>query len=110
MIASASVPDGFEVHVQHFYYPLLLNLRVSCLFSFIRRDEKVKRNYFKMLKREESKKVAAGALGNSNLEPLGERSTGKKEDPVTAKKMAAAFEARRKEAERKQKKVEKWLD
>ena len=63
-----------------------------------------------MLKREESKKVAAGALGNSNLEPLGERSTGKKEDPVTAKKMAAAFEARRKEAERKQKKVEKWLD
>ena len=63
-----------------------------------------------MLKREESRKVAAGAMGNSNLEPLGEKGKGKKEDPVTAKKMAAAFEARRKEAERKQKKVEKWRE
>ena len=97
------MPDGFEI-------PHLCYLFVSCIFSLIRKDDKVKRNYFKMLKREESKKVAAGALGNSNLEPLGERSTGKKEDPVTAKKMAAAFEARRMEAERKQKKVEKWLD
>jgi len=72
-----------------------------------RKDEKVKRHYFKMLKREESKKVAAGAMGNSNLEPLGEKGKAKKEDPVTAKKMAAAFEARRKEAERKQMKAEK---
>ena len=69
---------------------------------FFRKDEKVKRHYFKMLKKEESKKVAAG---NSNLEPLGEKGKIKKEDPVTARKMAAAFEARRKEAERKQKKV-----
>ena len=58
-----------------------------------------------MLKKEESKKVAAGAIGNSNLEPLGEKGKDKKEDPVTARKMAAAFEARKKEAERKQKKV-----
>ena len=65
----------------------------------------MKRHYFKMLKKEESKKVAAGAIGNSNLEPLGEKGKDKKEDPVTARKMAAAFEARKKEAERKQKKV-----
>ena len=74
---------------------------------FFRKDEKVKRHYFKMLKKEESKKVAAG---NSNLEPLGEKGKIKKEDPVTARKMAAAFEARRKEAERKQKKVKKLHD
>ena len=66
-----------------------------------RKDEKVKRNYFKMLKREESKRGE-----NPNLEPLGEKEElKKKSDPVTAKKMAAAFEARKKEAERKQKKV-----
>ena len=75
-----------------------------CAFSFFRKDEKVKRHYFKMLKKEESKKVAAGS---SNLEPLGEKGKIKKEDPVTARKMAAAFEARKKEAERKQKKVKK---
>ena len=79
-------------------------INVTYIFIF-RKDEKVKRHYFKMLKKEESKKVAAGAIGNSNLEPLGEKGKDKKEDPVTARKMAAAFEARKKEAERKQKKV-----
>ena len=65
----------------------------------------MKRTYFKMLKREESKKGGA-ATENPNLEPLGEKEELKKKaDPVTAKKMAAAFEARKKEAERKQKKV-----
>ena len=79
-------------------------INVTYIFIF-RKDEKVKRHYFKMLKKEESKKVAAGAIGNSNLEPLGEKGKDKREDPVTARKMAAAFEARKKEAERKQKKV-----
>ena len=76
-------------------------------FSSYRKDEKVKRHYFKMLKREETKKVAAGAKGNSNLEPLGEKAEKKMGDPVTERKMKAAFDARRKEAERKQKKVKK---
>jgi len=76
-----------------------------------RKDDKMKRGYFKMLKKEESKKVAA--KGNSNMEPLGEKGEvkmGEKRkmgDPVTARKMAAAFEARRKDAERKQMKAEK---
>ena len=74
----------------------------------------MKRGYFKMLKKEESKKVAA--KGNSNMEPLGEKGEVKRGekrkmgDPVTARKMAAAFEARRKDAERKQMKVRRIYD